>query len=45
MLLVTTWFGSFLLDDGKVVHQRLFPKDADALADRLVRVEDWKVLD
>src|SRR6059036_1818855 len=45
MLLLTTWFGSFLLDDGKVVHQRLFPKDADALADRLVRVEDWKVID
>ncbi len=45
MLLVTTWFGSFLLDDGKVVHQRLFPKEADGLADRLVRVEDWKVLD
>ncbi len=45
MLLHTTWFGSFLLDEGKVVHQRLFPKDADALADRLSRVEDWKVLD
>lgn len=45
MLLVTTWFGSFLLDEGKVVHQRLFPRDAGDLADRLVRVEDWKVLD
>lgn len=44
MLLLTTWFGSFLLDEGKVVDQRLFPKDARALADRLALVEDWKVL-
>src|SRR2546426_679567 len=48
MLLVTTWFGSFLLDDGKVVHQRLFPKDADALAELqqeenvlLERLREW----
>ncbi len=45
MLLQTTWFGSFLLDEDKVVEQRLFPKDPQALADRLARVEDWKVLD
>lgn len=45
MLLLTTWFGSFLLDDGTVVHQRLFPKDSEAIAQRLARVEDWKVLD
>lgn len=45
MLLVTAWFGSFLLDEGKVVHQRLFPKESGALADRLGKVEDWKVLD
>ncbi len=45
MLLHTTWFGSFLLDEGKVVQERLFPKDAKALAERLARVEDWKVLD
>ena len=44
MLLQTTWFGSFLLDEGKVVEQRLFPPDAKALADRLATVEDWKVL-
>src|SRR2546428_556468 len=48
MLLVTTWFGSFLLDDGKVVHQRLFPKDADALDELqqeekvlLERLREW----
>ncbi len=45
MLLRTTWFGSFLVDEGRVVQERLFPKDARALADRLARVEDWKVLD
>ena len=45
MLLHTTWFGSFLLDEGRVAHERLFPKEARALADRLARVEDWKVLD
>ena len=44
MLLVTTWFGSFLLDEGKVVRAVPFPKDAEALADRLGLVEDWKVL-
>lgn len=45
MLLHTTWFGSFLLDEGRVVQERLFPKDPKALADRLAKVEDWKVLD
>ncbi|HYT00729.1 MAG TPA: NOP5/NOP56 family protein [Thermoplasmata archaeon] len=44
MLLLTTWFGSFLLDGDTVVHERLFPKEPNALADRLVLVEDWKVL-
>jgi len=44
MLLLTTWFGSFLLDEGTVVEKRLFPIEAGALADRLALVEDWKVL-
>ena len=44
MLLLTTWFGSFLLDEGKVVEQRLFPKAAEPLAERLTLVDDWKVL-
>jgi len=43
--LVTTWFGSFLLDEGKVAKSTLFPKDANALADRLQKVEDWQTLD
>ena len=45
MLLLTTWFGSFLLDGDKIVHERLFPSDAARLADRLALVEDWKVLE
>jgi nucleolar protein 56 len=45
MLLQTTWFGTFLLDEGSVVHERLFTKDPRALAERLAKVEDWKVLD
>lgn len=44
MYLVTTWFGSFLLDDGKVSAEKLFPKDKDEIADRLIRVEDFKAL-
>jgi len=45
MLLLTTWFGSFLLEGDKVVQQRLFPKDPGALADRMGLAEDWKVLE
>src|SRR2546422_1027488 len=45
MLLLTTWFGSFLLDEGTVVDKRLFPMDPNGLADRLAQIEDWKVLD
>src|SRR2546428_6970634 len=44
MPLLTTWFGSFLLDGGTVVEKRLFPMEAGAPADRLAVVEDWKVL-
>lgn len=45
MLLVTTWFGSFLLDAGTPARQALFPKDPEAIADRLQGVEEWKVLE
>jgi nucleolar protein 56 len=45
VLLLTTWFGSFLLEDGKVVKQALFPRDPRAIAERMALVEDWKVLD
>jgi nucleolar protein 56 len=45
MQLVTTWFGTFLVEEGKVVAHRLFPKDPDALAARLERMDDWKALE
>jgi nucleolar protein 56 len=44
MLLVTTWFGTFLLDDHRIVDQRLFPADPKEIAQRLAEAEDWKVL-
>lgn len=45
MRLVTTWFGSFLLDEERVAKSAPFPKDAAEIARRLRLVEDWKVLD
>src|SRR3989441_1304491 len=42
MLLVTTWFGTFLVEEGKVIEKRLFERDPEALAGRLALVEDWK---
>ena len=44
MHLVTTWFGAFLVDEGTVVEKCLYPKDPEAIAERLAFVEDWKVL-
>lgn len=44
MILVTTWFGTFLLKDGEIVKQKLFPKDAKELAKRMLKLEDWKIL-
>jgi nucleolar protein 56 len=43
--LVTTWFGTFLVERGKVVKQVLFPKDAKAIAERLKARSEDKVLD
>lgn len=45
MLLLTTWFGSFLLEGDRVMAQRLFPKDPQAIAHRLRAVEEWKPLE
>src|SRR2546422_1117801 len=44
MLLVTTWYGTFLVDEGKVIEKRLFERDPEALAGRLAPVEDGKAL-
>ena len=44
MILVTTWFGSFLLDGDEVSEYRLFPKNARDLAARMRRVADSRIL-
>lgn len=45
VLLHTTWFGTFLLEEGEVVESVLFPKEPEALAARMARVESGKILD
>jgi len=44
MLLVTTWFGAFLWDNGTILHSRLFPKNAKDIASRLAEMERGVVL-
>ncbi|MFQ6013414.1 MAG: NOP5/NOP56 family protein [Thermoplasmata archaeon] len=44
MLLHSTWFGTFLLEDGKVVKSRLSPHDPEVLAAHMLRVEEGKPL-
>lgn len=39
MILVTKWFGSFLCEENRILDKRLFPKDAAAIADRLVLMQ------
>jgi len=45
MLLVTTWFGAFLVDGKDVQDSRLFPKDAREIAHRLRQMEKGELLD
>ena len=45
MLLVTKWFGTFVCDDdGNVVGHKSFPKEFEAIAKRLERMEDGEIL-
>lgn len=44
MILVTTWFGSFLIDEERVVKHELFPKNPREIAMRMMRVSDYKIL-
>lgn len=45
MLLITKWFGTFLCgDDGKPAEYKLFPKEAEAIAKRLKRIEEGEIL-
>ena len=45
MILVTKWFGTFLCEPGKVVENRLFPKDLDAIASRMRRMRNREILE
>ena len=43
--LVTTWYGTFLVDDGgKVLASATFPKSANAMAERLRLMREGEVL-
>lgn len=44
MMLVTTWFGSFILDGDEIVESMLFPKNAKDIAARMRRMRDSRVL-
>ena len=39
MILITKWFGCFLCDDTKIVDKRLFPKDAEMIAEKLALMQ------
>jgi nucleolar protein 56 len=44
--LVSTWYGSFLLDDrGELLTSALFPRAADEIAERLREIREGHVLD
>lgn len=43
--LITTWFGSFLLKDDKIIKSELFPKKGVEIAKRLKLIEKGKILD
>ena len=43
--LITTWFGSFLIKDEKIIKKELFPKKYDDIAIRLKQIEEGKILD
>ncbi|MEE9174135.1 MAG: hypothetical protein V3U30_04080, partial [Thermoplasmata archaeon] len=44
MLLHSTWFGTFLLEDGEVVESRPYPQDPEILATNMLQVEEGKLL-
>ncbi len=45
MRLITKWFGVFLVDGHEVKEYRLFPKNPEEIADRLIRIRKGEVLD
>ncbi len=45
MILITTWFGTFLLENGKILESKQFPKDAKEIAKRLQVVSKGGILE
>lgn len=43
--LVTKWFGCFLCDGTRIIDSRVFPPDAEAISQRLAKVQRGEVLD
>ena len=43
--LVTKWFGSFLLNEKGVKEKRLFPKNAEEIAKRLLAIQNGEILE
>ncbi len=41
----TTWYGTFLYNDSDVIDARLFPKNAEAIADRLQQIRAGNILE
>ncbi|MBQ6547931.1 MAG: hypothetical protein IJL79_03185 [Candidatus Methanomethylophilaceae archaeon] len=39
LILITKWFGCFLCEENKILDKRLFPKDADAIAEKLALMQ------
>ena len=39
MILITKWFGCFLCDENRIIDKRLFPKDADVIAEKLALMQ------
>ncbi|MBS3781020.1 MAG: hypothetical protein KGY66_00240 [Candidatus Thermoplasmatota archaeon] len=44
-ILHTTWFGSFIIEDGEVIDKELFPKNPSEIAKRKYRKEQGEVLE
>ena len=45
MILTTQWFGTFIVEDGKILERALFPKNEDEIARRLCVLQAGGILD
>ncbi len=45
MILLTTWFGTFLYEDDAIVKSNIFPKDANEIAKRLSSIGKGEILE